>query len=186
MISKEKPYKFVERTLANLNFMSKLINGESLPKEDFNDFTNLINNCLGLLSYVYEYVSDDIEKNNPTYSRERLNEATKNSLDYILSSLTYEKSKYGTISRCIGYGTDRGNEMCTDMATILRHMRNAICHGNLQPIVRKFDSVICKVKFWDEPLKKANPTDKNFEIEMTITQLEVFVNDIADAYNTWK
>ena len=57
--------------------MSKLINGESLPKEDFNDFTNLINNCLGLLSYDYEYVSDDIEKNNPTYSRERLNEATK-------------------------------------------------------------------------------------------------------------
>lgn len=183
----KKDYNFVGRTQENLKFVSKLMRGEQIEVKDFYDFTNLMNSCLGLLSYVYEYVFDDIERNNPKQNRTQLTSLTMQKLGTIIGNNSNTSNYYETITKCSGFNSSDPSVICIDMPNLLRHMRNAICHGHIQPIpIDSSNRTIVKVSLWDEPLHKQNKDDKNFEIVMTLEQLENFANEVSTAYNIWK
>ena len=185
MIQKDEQYNFVERTQHNLQFITETTNKREPINDDFYDFTNLINHCLGLLSYVYEYVYDSIEYDHPNDPSQQIKRYTKVKLDQIFSKLAYNPKRYGNIS--ISRSFDNNND-CTDISILLYHMRNAICHGHIKPIVENDSRIIKQAYLWDENKNHRNPhntNNKNFEITMDVAQLRYFANDIADAYNEY-
>lgn len=164
----KKDYNFVKRTQENLLCVSKLLEGESVQSKDFYDFTNLINNCLGLIAYVYEY---SLHQNVTLKKKDRLQKVVNKTPVCI--------NKYGKISKCLSMnGTGLPDN---DLSTLLYHMRNAICHGHIEPFSSgDKDNIIAGAIFWDK-----NSKGRNFEISMTIKEIEEFIYDIAEAYNSY-
>ena len=163
----EKEYNFVKRTQENLDIISRLLNNGQIPPNEFYDFTNLINNCLGLISYVYEY---SVRKHITLKRKERIQK--------VLNNTSFDISKYGKIWICLSMERHGGSEL--DLPTILYHMRNAICHGHVEPYTHNTSNTIIGAKFWDE-----NNNGRNFEAELTIKEITSFAMDIADSYNQY-
>ena len=164
----DENYNFVERTQKNLQKISDLLRDKTILDDDFYDFTNLINSCLGLISYVYEYTV----RINVTLKR-------KERLEKVLNSGTFHLNNYGKINIC--KSMDKKGSEEKDLPTLLYHMRNAICHGHVQPYTQQGNKgTIIGAEFWDE-----NKKGRSFEIKMSIDELTSFANDIANTYNSY-
>ncbi|MBR1809745.1 MAG: hypothetical protein IJ776_10225 [Paludibacteraceae bacterium] len=144
---------------------------EILEDDKFYDVTNLINCCLGLVSYVYE----DTMK----YNKRKRNKAL-DMLREILQNYPYEVGKYGNIE--ISWSVQGKKDIVyKDMPTLLYHMRNAICHGNILPSCSNPD------ENGDQPITAIIFTDmrgktENFKATMDIVHIQNFANDVAEAY----
>jgi len=180
MPNEEKDYNFVERTQINLRFITEQISKKEIPinNDKFYEVTNLLNCCLGLVSYVYEFS----------------NKATKNRkdaiklLDNIFANYSYSEKKYGIIKTSMPIIQEKNKTtLCTKMSTLLYHMRNAICHGRIKPISSEPDSngrgYIKAVQFTDK--KSRNVKKDNFEAILKVKQICTFANDVANAYNSY-
>lgn len=177
MPNEKKDYYFVERTQTNLKFITEQINNKVIPinHDEFYEVTNLLNCCLGLISYVYEFT------NKTTKTRK---DAIK-LLDDIFVHYSYSKENYGEVKISIPIIQGVVNKTkCTKMSTLLCHMRNAICHGRINPVASEIDSngkkYIVSVNFTDK--RQKNAKKDNFDATLTIEQIYTFANDVANAY----
>ena len=186
MMPKAK-YDLVERTLENVQYINNQINeGKILLNDDtFNEVTNLINNGLGLLSYVYQYAEDIALAQHSQNVNQDIHELIHNHLRTILGSLTYSETKYGKVKVCYPQWQPKDtstNEICA----VVYRMRNSICHCGVEPIGGNPDEegriYIEKIKFIDS---NANSVVR-FEAIMTIKQFYDFANDVADAFNKYR
>lgn len=174
-VEKGETYDFVKRTKENFDFITKLMQNTKSQvfrdsnQLDFRDFTNLINNCLGLISYVYEYsiqkISEDI--------------TNEEKLKRVFSSSHTNIDKYGTITTCLSMDKQGRDEQT--ITTLLYHMRNAICHGHVEPILSEGNhGIITGAIFWDQ-----FKNSENFRCSMTIEEITNFANEIVKTYKQY-
>ncbi len=147
---------FVERTIANLKFVKKKGIEQN---EDFNEVTNLINCLLGLVCYPHEISSQRHIKLNK--------EAEVN---------IYKHTVFGDIYLC----STKTRKNCTSFPTIIRHVRNSICHGNFIPWKIDENNEIAELRFFDFTNKRRNC--KTFDMVMTVAQMRAFAEQVARDY----
>ena len=174
-------YNFVERTQKNLECINeKIKKGIIQTDEDvFYEVTNLINCCLGMVTYVWE----------TTIKKCGSNIKTLEALDEIYKSCSFTSERYGIImksqkpNRVSKYnGTTDENGNYVSLSVLIYHMRNAICHGNLTPMQRdskEEKSIITGFTFQEK-------SDKTFKAEMSYEQILSFAKDVANAYVIYK
>ena len=160
---KDFEYDFVERTLRNIEWIAKQ---NSIVKDDptsmtFYEFTNLINQCLGLIILVKELSDDSFVK----------------SLPQAIEHYSLRKTDIDGLA---------DNDLI--LLNVLTHLRNSIAHGHIQQSDDANDE-ITEVVFWDAKpweLKKENKdmTIDNAEVKIFLTfeKLKNFANTIANEY----
>lgn len=154
---------FVERTLRNIEWIAT---HNSIVKDDptattFYEFTNLINQCLGLIILVKELSDDSFVKNLPQ----------------AIEHYSLRKTDIDGLAE---------NDLI--LLNVLTHLRNSIAHGHIQQSDDGNDE-ITEVVFWDAKpweLKKENKdmTIDNAEVKIFLTfeKLKNFANTIANEY----
>lgn len=152
-------YDFVERTLRNIEWIEKqnAINKENPTVTPFYEFTNLINQCLGMILLPSQF-------SNSTF----------------LANFTQELTHYGVGDNIVN--KIKGNKDKT-LSNILRHLRNGIAHGHIQQVIDGSDD-ITDVKIWDVDQNIENPTEKDAHtiIEFRVEELKLFAINVAKEY----
>ena len=177
---KDPKYEFVERTQINLRNTSEMLcNREEEPVE-FYYVTNMLNHCLGLISYVYQYAEDESNRLAETDSNSNRLDTLGQILDSITHDIKYDPSKYGDVKVCYPKWGNV-NVSSIEISSIIYRMRNAICHNNIEFINGKDANGrnnIERIRFTDGR-DNHNP---RFDATMSIRQLKTLVLDISDAY----
>lgn len=159
MLYKNFEHDFVERTINNLkwidtkNSIDKTNKGSTI----FYEFTNLINQCLGLILLPSQF-SDKI----------------------FLKNFPQELSYYGVGDHIVNKIKD--NKQKT-LSNVMRHIRNGIAHGHIQQVIDGSDD-ITDVKIWDVDQNIENPTEKDAHtiIEFRVEELKTFAIKVAKEY----
>ena len=163
MLYKNFEHDFIERTINNLKWIDTKNSIDKTNKDStiFYEFTNLINQCLGLIILVKELSDDSFVK-----------------------SLPQAIEHYGLRKTDIDGLAD--NDLI--LLNVLTHLRNSIAHGHIQQSDDGNDE-ITEVVFWDAKpweLKKENKdmTIDNAEVKIFLTfeKLKNFANTIANEY----
>lgn len=156
---KDFEYDFVERTLRNIEWIEKQ---NSIVKDDptsmtFYEFTNLINQCLGLILLPSQF-------SNSTF----------------LANFTQELTHYG-----VGYNIVnkiKGNKDKT-LSNILRHLRNGIAHGHIQQYsVNNHNITDVRILDADKGVVITSDDDAHTIIELNIEELRTFAIKVAEEY----
>lgn len=150
---------FVERTLSNIEWIEKQnsINKENPTAKTFYEFTNLINQCLGLILLSKQFSKDNIK-----------------------SKLPQELSYYGINE---GIVTLIQNDKPKVLNHVLRHLRNGIAHGHIQHCIDGSHD-ITDIKIWDADPNIENPTEKDAHtiFEFRVEELKTFAIKVAEEY----
>ena len=154
----EKKEDFIKRTKENLETIEDEMKNRQQSK-DFYEVTHMINYCLGLIAFPHEILKPQ-------------KETTRSKSSYVFSH-----KKYGDILLCLsGNGSPT-----TNFASVLRHMRNAICHGRIT--TNTVGKYITHLHFHDYgKMKGGKKLIENFHIVMSIKQLPVFANEVISHY----
>ncbi len=148
---------FVKRTQENLIY---LYQQKIDHQKGFNEVTNLINSMMGLVCYPKEMMN------------KKLIHTTS------VSETIQFQCEYGTIYMCL----DRKGKSTQSFKEIVRHMRNSICHGNFIQGKSNERNEIEELRFQDFTYKNNRKGKKNFDMVMTVPQLQEFVKNISDNY----
>lgn len=156
---KDFEYDFVERTLRNIEWIEKQ---NSIVKDDptsmtFYEFTNLINQCLGLILLPSQF-------SNSTF----------------LANFTQELTHYGVGDNIVN--KIKGNKDKT-LSNILRHLRNGIAHGHIQQYsVNNHDITDVRILDTDKGVVITSDDDAHTIIELNIEELRTFAIKVAEEY----
>lgn len=156
---KDFEYDFVERTLRNIEWIEKQ---NSIVKDDptsmtFYEFTNLINQCLGLILLPSQF-------SNNTF----------------LANFTQELTHYGVGDNIVN--KIKGNKDKT-LSNILRHLRNGIAHGHIQQYsVNNHDITDVRILDADKGVVITSDDDAHTIIELNIEELRTFAIKVAEEY----
>lgn len=156
---KDFEYDFVERTLRNIEWIEKQ---NSIVKDDptsmtFYEFTNLINQCLGLILLPSQF-------SNSTF----------------LANFSQELTHYGVGDNIVN--KIKGNKDKT-LSNILRHLRNGIAHGHIQQYsVNKHDITDVRILDADKGVVITSDDDAHTIIEFNIEELRTFAIKVAEEY----
>ena len=156
---KDFEYDFVERTLRNIEWIEKQ---NSIVKDDptsmtFYEFTNLINQCLGLILLPSQF-------SNSTF----------------LANFTQELTHYGVGDNIVN--KIKGNKDKT-LSNILRHLRNGIAHGHIQQYsVNNHDITDVRIFDADKGVEITSDDDAHTIIELNIEELRTFAIKVAEEY----
>lgn len=156
---KDFEYDFVERTLRNIEWIEKQ---NSIVKDDptsmtFYEFTNLINQCLGLILLPSQF-------SNSTF----------------LANFTQELTHYGVGDNIVN--KIKGNKDKT-LSNILRHLRNGIAHGHIQQYsVNNHDITDVRILDADKGIVITSDDDAHTIIELNIEELRTFAIKVAEEY----
>ena len=156
---KDFEYDFVERTLRNIEWIEKQ---NSIVKDDstsmtFYEFTNLINQCLGLILLPSQF-------SNSTF----------------LANFTQELTHYGVGDNIVN--KIKGNKDKT-LSNILRHLRNGIAHGHIQQYsVNNHDITDVRILDADKGVVITSDDDAHTIIELNIEELRTFAIKVAEEY----
>ena len=152
-------YDFVERTLRNIEWIEKqnAINKENHTVTPFYEFTNLINQCLGLILLPSQF-------SNSTF----------------LANFSQELTHYGVGDNIVN--KIKGNKDKT-LSNILRHLRNGIAHGHIQQYsVDKHDITDVRILDADKGVVITSDDDAHTIIEFNIEELRTFAIKVAEEY----
>jgi hypothetical protein len=150
---------FVERTLSNLEWIEKRnsINKENPTAKTFYEFTNLINQCLGLILLPSQF-------SNSTF----------------LANFSQELTHYGVGNNIVN--KIKGNKDKT-LSNILRHLRNGIAHGHIQQYsVNNHDITDVRILDADKGVVITSDDDAHTIIEFNIEELRTFAIKVAEEY----
>lgn len=156
---KDFEYDFVERTLRNIEWIEKQ---NSIVKDDptsmtFYEFTNLINQCLGLILLPSQF-------SNSTF----------------LANFTQELIHYGVEDNIVN--KIKGNKDKT-LSNILRHLRNGIAHGHIQQYsANNHDITDVRILDADKGVVITSDDDAHTIIELNIEELRTFAIKVAEEY----
>lgn len=156
---KDFEYDFVERTLRNIEWIEKQ---NSIVKDDptsmmFYEFTNLINQCLGLILLPSQF-------SNSTF----------------LANFSQELTHYGVGDNIVN--KIKGNKDKT-LSNILRHLRNGIAHGHIQQYsVNNHDITDVRILDADKGVVITSDDDAHTIIEFNIEELRTFAIKVAEEY----
>ena len=156
---KDFEYDFVERTLRNIEWIEKQ---NSIVKDDptsmtFYEFTNLINQCLGLILLPSQF-------SNSTF----------------LANFTQELTHYGVDDNIVN--KIKGNKDKT-LSNILRHLRNGIAHGHIQQYsANNHDITDVRILDADKGVVIESDDDAHTIIELNIEELRTFAIKVAEEY----
>lgn len=156
---KDFEYDFVERTLRNIEWIEKQT---SIVKDDptsmmFYEFTNLINQCLGLILLPSQF-------SNSTF----------------LANFSQELTHYGVGDNIVN--KIKGNKDKT-LSNILRHLRNGIAHGHIQEYsVNNHDITDVRILDADKGVVITSDDDAHTIIELNIEELRTFAIKVAEEY----
>lgn len=156
---KDFEYDFVERTLRNIEWIEKQ---NSIVKDDptsmmFYEFTNLINQCLGLILLPSQF-------SNSTF----------------LANFSQELTHYGVGDNIVN--KIKGNKDKT-LSNILRHLRNGIAHGHIQQYsVNNHDITDVRILDADKGVVITSDDDAHTIIEFNIEELKTFAIKVAKEY----
>lgn len=152
-------YDFVIRTLRNIEVIEKqiVINKENNNDTTFYEFTNLINQCLGLILLPKQF-----SENNSKIA------------------LNQELSYYGLDE---GVVTLIKNNKPKTLNHVLHYLRNGIAHGHIQQVIDGSDD-ITDIKIWDVNPSIKNPTENDAHtiIEFRVEELKTFAIKVAKEY----
>ena len=181
----DKEYDFVKRTQMNLKRISSIISSrqtiESNEPVKFYHVTNLINSCLGLVSYVFQYAEDEAFSRYQSNSTIDLNNLTGDVLKEIFQNIHFNANEYGNVEKCLPkWGNN--NISSTDIAAIVYRMRNAICHNNIAFTSREHRNGKKYIESVHFNSKSKDGRSDVFRATMTIKQLKKFVLDVSEAY----
>lgn len=159
MLYKNFEHDFVERTINNLKWIDTKNSIDKTNKDStiFYEFTNLINQCLGLILLPSQFSNDAFLKCFPQ-------ELKIYEVDYsIVKKLKSDEPKI--------------------LSNVLRHIRNGIAHGHIQQVIDGSDD-ITDVKIWDVDQNIENPTEKDAHtiIEFRVEELKLFAINVAKEY----
>lgn len=156
---KDFEYDFVERTLRNIEWIEKQ---NSIVKDDptsmtFYEFTNLINQCLGLILLPSQF-------SNSTF----------------LANFTQELTHYGVGDNIVN--KIKGNKDKT-LSNTLRHLRNGIAHGHIQQYsANNHDITDVRILDADKGVVITSDDDAHTIIELNIEELRTFAIKVAEEY----
>lgn len=156
---KDFEYDFVERTLRNIEWIEKQ---NSIVKDDptsmtFYEFTNLINQCLGLILLPSQF-----------------------SKSTFLANFTQELTHYGVGDNIVN--KIKGNKDKT-LSNILRHLRNGIAHGHIQQYsANNHDITDVRILDADKGVVITSDDDAHTIIELNIEELRTFAIKVAEEY----
>lgn len=158
MAQYEKKEDFIKRTKENLQTIQDEIEPRQ-KKGEFYEVTHMLNYCLGLVVYPAELLKESKQK-------------SKNNEQYKFCSMPY-----GDILLCL----DNSWKNTTRFDCVLRHMRNAICHGQVK--TNRIGKYITELHFYDYDRKKGNVRrTANFHMVMSIKQLPLFASEVISYY----
>ena len=159
MLYKNFEHDFVERTINNLKWIDTKNSIDKTNKDStiFYEFTNLINQCLGLILLPSQF-SDKI----------------------FLKNFPQELSYYGVGDHIVNKIKD--NKQKT-LSNIMRHIRNGIAHGHIQQQSDN-NNDITDIRILDanRDVTIANDNDAHTIIEFTIKELKTFAIKVAEEY----
>ena len=159
MLYKNFEHDFVERTINNLKWIDTKNSIDKTNKDStiFYEFTNLINQCLGLILLPSQFSNDAFLKCFP--QELKIYEVD----DSIVKKLKSDEPKI--------------------LSNVLRHIRNGIAHGHIQQVIDGSDD-ITDVKIWDVDQNIENPTEKDAHtiIEFRVEELKTFAIKVAKEY----
>lgn len=159
MLYKNFEHDFVERTINNLKWIDTKNSIDKTNKDStiFYEFTNLINQCLGLILLPSQFSNDAFLKCFP--QELKIYEVD----DSIVKKLKSDEPKI--------------------LSNVLRHIRNGIAHGHIQQVIDGSDD-ITDVKIWDVDQNIENPTEKDAHtiIEFRVEELKLFAINVAKEY----
>jgi hypothetical protein len=150
---------FVERTLSNIEWIEKQnsINKENPTAKTFYEFTNLINQCLGLILLPSQF-------SNSTF----------------LANFSQELTHYGVGNNIVN--KIKGNKDKT-LSNILRHLRNGIAHGHIQQYsANNHDITDVRILDADKGVVITSDDDAHTIIEFNIEELRTFAIKVAEEY----
>ena len=159
MLYKNFEHDFIERTLRNIEWIEKknAINKENHTFTPFYEFTNLINQCLGLILLPSQF-------SNSTF----------------LANFSQELTHYGVGDNIVN--KIKGNKDKT-LSNILRHLRNGIAHGHIQQYsVDKHDITDVRILDADKGVVITSDDDAHTIIEFNIEDLRTFAIKVAEEY----
>lgn len=163
MLYKNFEHDFVERTINNLKWIDTKNSIDKTNKDStiFYEFTNLINQCLGLILLSSQFSNDAFLKCFP--QELKIYEVD----DSIVKKLKSDEPKI--------------------LSNVLRHIRNGIAHGHIQQVIDGSDD-ITDVKIWDVDQNIENPTEKDAHtiIEFRVEELKLFAINVAKEYCKFK
>ena len=156
---KDFEYDFVQRTLDNLKWIDEKSRESTIGT--FYEFTNLVNQCLGLIVFPKELADDVI-----------MNSFPQDLHIYGISDTDIEKIK---------------NNNSKTLSNVFRHLRNGIAHGHIQ---QNDDTTpeISEIVIWDIAPKydtqgnviKQTKDDAHTIIKLSVQQLKNLATTIAE------
>lgn len=159
MLYKNFEHDFVERTINNLKWIDTKNSIDKTNKDStiFYEFTNLINQCLGLILLPSQF-SDKI----------------------FLKNFPQELSYYGVGDHIVN--KIKNNKQKT-LSNVMRHIRNGIAHGHIQQHSDN-NNDITDIRILDanRDVTIANDNDAHTIIEFTIKELKTFAIKVAEEY----
>jgi hypothetical protein len=180
-------YDIIGNTLKNIQFVNNQLKYNKIPINDgtFYEVTNLVNNGLGLLSYVYQYAEDKAKEQHSKNTTQDYFELLHKQLGAILGLLVYTEERYGKIHEC--YPSWQPKDVSsTEISAIVHRMRNAICHCGIEFIGGEPDA---DGHVYIENIRFADGNDNGsprFEAILTIEQYENLTTDVANAFVIYK
>jgi hypothetical protein len=159
MLYKDFEYDFVERTLKNLRWIEvrwNQISQEKTYDENFYEFTNLVNQCLGLIVFPKEFSNDTL-------------------IDQLPQELKYYGIDDGIVKKI------KDNNVT--LRNVLYHLRNGIAHGHILQYSNNNED-ITYIKIFDANPQVCNPTehDAHTIFEFSIEELKKMAIKIAEEY----
>lgn len=152
-------HDFVERTINNLKWIDSKNSIDKTNKDStiFYEFTNLINQCLGLIVLPSQFSNDAFLKCFP--QELKFYEVD----DSIVKKMKSDEPKI--------------------LSNVLRHIRNGIAHGHIQQVMDGKND-ITDVKIWDINHHSNNPTENDAHtiIEFRVEELKLFAINVAKEY----
>lgn len=159
MLYKNFEHDFVERTINNLKWIDTKNSIDKTNKDStiFYEFTNLINQCLGLILLPSQF-SDKI----------------------FLKNFPQELSYYGVGDHIVNKIKD--NKQKT-LSNVMRHIRNGIAHGHIQQHSDN-NNDITDIRILDanRDVTITNDNDAHTIIEFTIQEFTTFTTKVAKEY----
>ena len=159
MLYKNFEHDFIERTINNLTWIDTKNSIDKTNKDStiFYEFTNLINQCLGLILLPSQF-------SNSTF----------------LANFTQELTHYGVGDNIVN--KIKGNKDKT-LSNILRHLRNGIAHGHIQQYsANNHDITDVRILDADKGVVITSDDDAHTIIELNIEELRTFAIKVAEEY----
>ena len=159
MLYKDFEYDFIERTLKNLSWIEKQWYQrcqEQETDENFYEFTNLVNQCLGLIIFPKEFSDDTF-----------INQLPQELKSYHIGDSIVKKIK----------GDNK------TLKNILHHLGNGIAHGHILQYSNG-NNDITDVKIFDVNPQVRKPTEQDAHtiFEFSVEELKTFVIKVAEEY----